>query len=123
MRGQAGARSLAALLRRIANGQIDPASLLYADRLIPLEPAPRYSEGMVSIIPVMIAPKGFPPSYLGSKTAVYPFPDNVLMVEESTLDRHNRARKVPPSWFWNIRIGDKLRFAGTWARCTRWWCR
>src|SRR5262245_58166700 len=37
-------RNSSAPVRRLANGQIDPASLLYADRLVPLEPAPSYSE-------------------------------------------------------------------------------
>src|SRR4051812_10673285 len=34
------ARDSSAPVRRLADGQIDPAALLYADRLIPLEPAP-----------------------------------------------------------------------------------
>ena len=98
---------------RLASGQIDPAALLYADRLIPLEPAPDYSEGMVSISPVFFPPPGFPPSYLGSKTAVYPYPYNVLMVQECPVNPYTGEVNSPTSWFWNVRIGDKLRFGDT----------
>lgn len=97
-------------VRRLATGQIDPSSLLYADRLIPLEPGPSYSEGMVSISPVLVPPKGFPPPYPGSTPAVYPYPYYVLMVEECPIDRSTGLANPTTSWFWNVRIGDKLRF-------------
>ena len=106
-------RDPSAPVPRLAGGQIDPAALLYADRLIPLEPAPDYSEGMVSISPVFFPPPGFPPSYLGSKTAVYPYPYNVLMVQECPVNPYTGEVNSPTSWFWNVRIGDKLRFGDT----------
>ena len=39
-------------------------------------------------------PPGFPPSYLGSKTEVYPFPGNVLMVEECPVDAKTDAHEL-----------------------------
>jgi prepilin-type N-terminal cleavage/methylation domain-containing protein len=104
------ARDPSAPVRRLANGQVDPNSLLYADRLIPLESAPDYSEGMISIDDNAVAPK-FPPPYPGSKTEVYPFPYKVLMVEESPINLYTGLPNSPTSWFWNVRIGDRLRFS------------
>jgi prepilin-type N-terminal cleavage/methylation domain-containing protein len=97
-------------LKRLANGQVDPAAIVCANRIIPLEPAPDYSEGNVSIFPVIFPPAGFPPPYMGSSTVVYPYPDNVLMVEESPVNLSTGLPNPPTSWFWNIRVGDKLRF-------------
>src|SRR5262249_32518137 len=85
-------------------------ALLYANRLVPLETGPDYSEGMVSINDNAVAPK-FPPPYLGSKTAVYPYPYKVLMVEESPVNLYTGLPNSPTSWFWNVRIGDRLRFS------------
>jgi len=103
-------------IKRLPNGQVDPSAPLCANRIVPIEPAPDYSEGRVSILypPGPWFP-GFPPSYLGSKTEVYPCPPNVLLVEECPLDWNSGLVNSPTSWFWNVRIGDKIRFDSTGA--------
>ncbi|MGC8640585.1 MAG: prepilin-type N-terminal cleavage/methylation domain-containing protein [Isosphaeraceae bacterium] len=104
-------------LNRLSSGQIDRATALCANRVIPIEPAADYSEGLASIFP-FAAPglPGFPPPYLGSSVYTYPWPTHVLMVEESPVDPTTLVANPPTSWFWNIRIGDQIRFgnAGGW---------
>jgi prepilin-type N-terminal cleavage/methylation domain-containing protein len=101
----------------LSNGQIDPSYPLCANRVIPIEPAPDYSEGLVSILNVPgVLPPGFPPPYLGSKSYTYPYPSHVLMVEECPVSPFTGLINSPTSWYWNIRIGDQIRFhnSGTW---------
>jgi prepilin-type N-terminal cleavage/methylation domain-containing protein len=102
---------------RLANGQIDPSTPLCCSRIIPIEPAPDYSEGRVTIHNLFFFPfPGFPPPYLGSKSQVYPYPSQVLMVEEAPVDLSTGLTNSPTAWFWNIRIGDRIRFgaSGQW---------
>jgi prepilin-type N-terminal cleavage/methylation domain-containing protein len=97
--------------RRSASGLIDPTSVLAANRIIPLEQAPDYTEGKVTIgyaLPGMFP--GFPPPYPNQPKYTYPYPSSVIMVEESPFDVVTGLPNAPTSWFWNIRIGDKLRF-------------
>lgn len=103
-------------IQRLSNNQVDPSAPLYANRIIPIEPAPDYSEGRVSILdPRSLWLPGFPPPYLGSKTDVYPCPPAVLLVEECPIDPASGLVNSPTSWFWNVRIGDKIRFDGSGA--------
>jgi prepilin-type N-terminal cleavage/methylation domain-containing protein len=104
-------------IRRLANNQVDPSALLCASRIVPIEPGPDYSEGRVSIGNAPFPPPpGFPPSYLGSKTDVYPCYWKVLMVEECPSDPKTGLLNSPTSWFWNVRIGDRIRLndTGSW---------
>ncbi len=113
----------------LANGQIDPTQPLAANRIIPIESAPEYTEGQVSVVmPNALDPTtnayslsipypqsnggGYYPSgaYSGpagsSATA-----GNVLMIKEVVAT--NNALNAPTSWFWNIRLGDKLQLNGS----------
>ena len=104
-------------VRRLANNQIDPTAALCVSRIVPIEPGPNYSEGRVSILSApAVSPPGFPPPYMGSSTDVYPYPGHVLMVEECPLDPATKLMNSPTSWFWNVRIGDKIRIneTGSW---------
>ncbi|MGO9470583.1 MAG: prepilin-type N-terminal cleavage/methylation domain-containing protein [Isosphaeraceae bacterium] len=107
-------------------GLLDPSLPLAANRIIPIEPAPDYSEGMVSIIQ---DPPGSTP--FNNYTTAYllpPYPaiqnttangqsvtNGVLMVEECPgawqLVAGNWVfnPNEPTSWFWNIRIGEKIQ--------------
>jgi prepilin-type N-terminal cleavage/methylation domain-containing protein len=116
----------------LANGQIDPTQPLAANRIIPIESAPEYSEGRLSIvIPNLLSATtnayslnipypqqtggGFYPSGSCSSSAGSNMTTgNVLMVEEVVA--FNNALNSPASWFWNIRVGDKLQIngAGLW---------
>jgi|GEM_PF-884191 len=115
-----------------APGQPGAGSLqLCYNRMIPIEPAGDYNQGMVTIGPqyyVGGAPTDFPPYYpiidpnVGSY-ARYPFPDSsgtasVLMIEESPFDggfttTSPAQPNAPTNWYWNIRVGDKIRINGT----------
>ncbi len=116
----------------LANGQLDSSQPLAANRIIPIETAPDYTEGRVSVVI---------PNALATTTNAYnlsiPYPQsngggyypsgvysvnsgasatsgNVLVVEEAVIG--NNALNEPTSWFWNIRVGDKLQLngAGNW---------
>lgn len=103
-------------IKRLANNQVDPSAALCASRIVPVEPGPDYSEGKVSIFLALGGGSpGFPPSYLGSKTDVYPFPGKVLMVEECPVDMKTKLMNSPTSWFWNVRIGDRIKLNDTGA--------
>ena len=110
-----------------ANGQIDPTQPLAANRIIPIEVAPSYSEGMLS---VAVPSSGFVfnlPYPAATGGGYYPFANNssstanVLMVKEATayFDTSTPPQtkiNSPTSWYWNIRVGDKLQIngAGLW---------
>ncbi len=116
----------------LPNGQLDPTQPLAANRIIPIESAPEYTEGQVSIVM---------PNALDTTTNAYslsiPYPQsngggyypsgtysgaagsgatagNVLMVKEVVAV--NNALNEPTSWFWNIRLGDKIQLnsSGLW---------
>jgi prepilin-type N-terminal cleavage/methylation domain-containing protein len=124
-------------LIRLSNGQIDPSQPLASSRLVPLETAPDYSEGKIEYYaPATHAwTNGTPPPYPGSRGTApygfYPVPfnvgatpydlrwidpagrlhsPNVLCVVESLRDP-NGLPQPPTSWFWNVRVGDKIRIA------------
>jgi len=96
-------------------GMLDPSLPLAMSRMIPLESAPDYDEGLISIIQDLVSPPGFAPAY------PYPSATNsvtgqiisTLMVEECPVDTTTFLPNEPTSWFWNIRIGDKIRIGNS----------
>jgi len=87
-------------------GLLDPSQPLAANRFIPLELAPEYSEGAVSSLPTILVPANFQPC---------PW----LAVMESVVYASAAGAVLPnspTSWFWNIRVGDKIQIngAGPW---------
>ncbi len=114
-------------------GQVDATQILAANRLIPIEPAPEYSEGYVTVNSQVAAgafsgtSRGSPNPlaywYFNGTTWVsdpnYPnYPIlNVRMVEQSYYVPGPAGQPNPPtSWYWNIRIGDQIQInnAGPW---------
>lgn len=104
-----------------ATGILDPALPLAYSRIIPIQQMPNYSEGLIS----QWQGPGFPSvvaalPYLGPGTTAIPNPiwgnTTALMAYESASDPSTGLPNQPTSWFWNIRIGDKLRInnAGKW---------
>lgn len=101
------------------------------NRMISIEPAGDYSQGTVTIGPYYYpggSPTGFPPAYprdLAGTT--YPYPDSstiqqawtsrVLMVEESFYAGGyvvgTGEPRSPTNWYWNVRVGDKIKINGT----------
>ena len=111
------------------------ALLLAYNRMVQIEPAPDYQEGLVSIGPYLppgLTLTGFPPTDPHG-SGNYPFYDStplalggrttqVLMVEESIYQggfippagpSGDPLPNPPVSWFWNIRVGDKIRFGSS----------
>jgi prepilin-type N-terminal cleavage/methylation domain-containing protein len=94
-----------------STGLLDPNAILAANRIIPLDPAPAYKEGRVSI-----GISGFIPSlpYPGDGGGYYPVNApgrTVIVLEECPFDLSSSAvlPNPPTSWFWNVRIGDQVR--------------
>lgn len=90
------------------SGILDPTQILACNRIVPLDPAPEYSEGAVSVFPATV--------YAASVLLVNGFIGcPALVIEETAYDL--RGMPLPPnSWAWNIRVGDKLQVnqAGPW---------
>lgn len=85
-----------------ATGLLDPSQPLAASRIIPIGSAPDYSEGLVTA------------ATSAQTLTVTPLP--CLMVFETILDPTSNLPGSPTSWFWNVRVGDRLQInrAGPW---------
>jgi prepilin-type N-terminal cleavage/methylation domain-containing protein len=85
----------------------DPITPNAFNRFIPLSQPPSYSDGLVSIIP---ANAPYPATVLLGTQA--------LVLEEQVLTTVNGIAlpNNPTSWFWNVRLGDKIQInnAGPW---------
>jgi prepilin-type N-terminal cleavage/methylation domain-containing protein len=109
-----------------AVGTVGAGTLQLAyNRLIPIEPAADYTAGKFSVGP-QLPPGGatatFPPAHPITNGATYPFPDsstpaNVLMIEESPFVggfiTPGAIPNEPVNWWWNVRVGDKIKFGDT----------
>ncbi|MFO0889277.1 MAG: prepilin-type N-terminal cleavage/methylation domain-containing protein [Isosphaeraceae bacterium] len=110
-----------------ATGQVDPRQILAANRFVPIQLAPDYSEGAVSIYP-MADPGNvpysefFPPAYPkafggGNFVALMPaYPlyekSGVLVLEQAVRNRQGMFNS-PTSWYWNVRLGDRIQINNT----------
>jgi prepilin-type N-terminal cleavage/methylation domain-containing protein len=116
-------------------GRLDPSLPLAYNRIVPIAPAPSYMEGAVFQVPV-VAGQLLPTGALASIGALaYPVPSaavpaplvsgtTVLVLAEAVVTQvFNPVTGVPTiipnpptSWFWNIRLGDKVQInnAGPW---------
>ncbi len=98
-----------------SSGTIATNTILAYNRMIPLEAAPEYSEGYCTpYTPGTVA-------YLGSLGEQVVVPNavtagsngNALILLENLVDPKNPLQPNPPtSWFWNIRVGDKIQLGG-----------
>ncbi len=102
-----------------STGQLDPGAILAANRVIPIEPAPSYNEGLAWVDYSLAYPLQLP--YPGPGGGYYPVNvagANVLLLQESGYDlyAYPATPNPPTSWFWNIRVGDQVRInnAGPW---------
>jgi prepilin-type N-terminal cleavage/methylation domain-containing protein len=92
------------------------------NRLMPIEPAADYSMGRINVGVTPIPTATFPPPHPITPGVTYPIPDafgvvKVLMIEESPLvggfTSPTGVPNEPTNWWWNVRIGDKLKFHGS----------
>ena len=109
----------------IVNGvaTLDPTRILASNRYIPIQLAPDYSEGKASVIKDIVTPFNGPTPtllpYGGGFTINYPVPTGgvgPLMVEECPVYQDpatgNWFPNSPTSWFWNVRVGDRIQLGG-----------
>ena len=111
---------------------LDPRVALASNRFVPIQLAPDYSEGLVRvnaggpptpfytitspatantyfIYPAAKSPRGVTTYYPAGTAAM-------LYLEQEVFDQTVTASDVwnpPTSWYWNIRIGDKVRINGS----------
>ncbi len=98
--------------------KVKPITILAANRLVPIQPGPNYGEGYINITsPLSDLANGIGPTAIPYPTGsgVYPYPSglagSVLLVEQSVYDPKapGLVPNPPTSWFWNIRVGDKIQ--------------
>jgi prepilin-type N-terminal cleavage/methylation domain-containing protein len=99
-------------------GQLDPTRIMAASRLVPIGPAPSYSEGALSIYPDGAGGSSqYPPAI---RTVMAPGGQVVAgapcLVLEQAVANPQGAPNPPTSWFWNVRVGDRIQVgnAGPW---------
>lgn len=86
-----------------------PDTPLAYNRLMPIEPAPDYSEGKVSITDPTVYPNPTAaqvPIPGSSPAAAYP--PQALRIEESRVNGQGQPNPRT-SWAWNVRVGDRIR--------------
>jgi prepilin-type N-terminal cleavage/methylation domain-containing protein len=83
--------------------QVDATQPLVYNRIIPISPAPNYTTGVVSVQEPSSAQYTTAPNLPAGAT--------VLVLEEVAS-----LTNEPTSWFWNLRVGDKVQLnnAGPW---------
>lgn len=92
-------------------GVVKTDKILASNRIVPLESAPDYSEGRLTPYRFPADKAGLVPALDGGGTMPVGSLGNVsraLVVEEALFDA-NGHRNPPTSWFWNVRVGDKIR--------------
>jgi|SRR5271157_1779528 len=112
---------------------LDPTKILASNRYIPIQLAPAYSEGRVRL-DTNPAGASVPPineflaAGIPNVWAYFPYPQQkgggyypaggagMLYLEQEYFDQTVTATDVPnppTSWYWNIRIGDKVQINNT----------
>ena len=121
--GLAGARDAA--IRDNAPSGIrliaDPIVVGAYTRFVPIKAAPQYTDGLVNTwngsLPAGVASLPYP----GPTTTAVPSPTyastTVLMVYQQFADSKGLPNP-PTSWFWNVRIGDRIQIGIAGARYT-----
>ena len=107
---------------------LDPTRILASNRYIPIQLAPDYSEGLVNVdtsLAFLVA--AFKAAGVANPAAYFPYPaqkgggfypaggSGMLYVEQSvyTVSNGTNLLNSPTSWYWNIRIGDKIQLNNT----------
>lgn len=90
-------------------GQLYPFTTLAYNRVVPIDPAPNYTDGSLSVFPDGSGGSSqYPASITGGRRC--------LVLEESVVDPTTGAPNPPTNWFWNIRVGERIqiRNSGPW---------
>lgn len=97
-------------IRHRPDGSIDPSGVLAYNRIIPIGPAPDYSEGSVSVY--TDGARGSS-NYAAAIRTVNGYPGVPCLVLEQAVRNAQGAPNAPTSWFWNIRVGDQIQLNKT----------
>jgi hypothetical protein len=99
------------------SGTIDPYSILADNRIVPLEPARDYSEGLCTQVPPAAVALGIGLPYQMNPQVIFSWTHGLLPPElilvESLADPGTGLPNPPTTWFWNIRVGDQIQLNGT----------
>jgi prepilin-type N-terminal cleavage/methylation domain-containing protein len=94
-----------------------PAGTLGSNRLVAIEQAPDYTEGRVSVhsnpsqaLSTKAAPTDNWPDPLAATLSA---PVGYLILWQSVYNAGGTILNSPTSWYWNIRVGDKVQIGGT----------
>ncbi len=95
---------------------LDPTRILASNRYIPIQFAPDYSEGKASVIIPAGTTTPFGQPNLPCGGGLVGYPGGPLMVEECPVyldpTTNTWLPNSPTSWFWNVRVGDKIQLGG-----------
>lgn len=95
------------------SGTIAPNTILAYNRIIPVESAPEYTEGRISIY---TDGAGGSANYPAAVRTVNGYAGVPCLVVEQAVLAADGSPNSPTSWYWNIRVGDRIQLnnAGTW---------
>lgn len=91
---------------RLADGSVDPSAILAYSSWVPIEPAPEYTEGRVTVRSG--ASYAAPITNPAGAAAACPS----LVLEAAPFDPATGAPLSPTSWAWNLRVGDEIQLTG-----------
>jgi prepilin-type N-terminal cleavage/methylation domain-containing protein len=101
-------------------GMIDPTKVLASNRFIPIQFAPDYSEGLAipwdtkfGPAPTWSPPGTTFPYQVLPAGQVYPANTAAMLYLVEAVYDATGVLLQPTSWYWNIRIGDKVQVNGT----------
>lgn len=92
-------------------GLLDPAQALAANRILPIGSAPDYSEGLVTPMAATGDILGVSPGRPALVLMESPYTIVKVPVYNGNLETTKDVQQLnsPTSWFWNVRIGDKIQ--------------
>jgi prepilin-type N-terminal cleavage/methylation domain-containing protein len=107
-----------------ATGALDPTRILASNRFIPIQLAPDYSEGLVSADTNLVnLAAAFAAAGILNPLTRFPYPPQkgggfypatapqMLYLEQAVYNFATTppTLNAPTSWYWNVRIGDKIQ--------------
>ena len=95
-------------------GQVNPYGVLAYNRIIPIDPAPQYYEGYCT--PTVANTTTYQGATLTTPASVTNQYHDALLLIENPVNPANLIPNPPTSWFWNVRVGDKIQLnnSGPW---------
>ena len=99
--------------RNPTTGLMDGSQALASNRIIPIGAAPDYTEGLVSIYATAAyGPATATLTNYSTIQLVNGYAASCLVLEESVVGT-NGLPNAPTSWFWNIRVGDRIQISNS----------